>query len=278
MTPLFKRVLTAVLLLAVFLPVILWAPAWLWSILVAGVVGVAAHEWARLSHFPQLSARIYAGLLTLTALILPSLVAMNWPAYQAALVLLAIGFWLLVAPLWLLGRWRAEQPFVRAVVGVVVLLPTWAALLYLQGRGPAILIGVLAIVWIADTAAYFSGRHFGRHKLAPSISPGKTWEGAAGALAGALAYAIICAALVPQLEAGIAGGRAWGAYLAAVAVLCVASIVGDLFESAAKRQAGVKDSGTILPGHGGILDRIDSATSTLPLAAVLWPVAAMAGN
>ena len=134
------------------------------------------------------------------------------------------------------------------------------------------------ITWVADTAAYFVGSRFGRRKLAPSVSPGKTWEGAAGALAGALAYAIICAALVPQLEAGIAGGRAWGAYLAAVAVLCVASIVGDLFESAAKRQAGVKDSGTILPGHGGILDRIDSATSTLPLAAVLWPVAAMAGN
>jgi phosphatidate cytidylyltransferase len=122
---------------------------------------------------------------------------------------------------------------------------------------------VLGLVWIADTAAYFSGRAWGRHKLAPSISPGKTREGALGGLLGALAYAIICGALVE--------GVRWLPYLAAAVLLAVLSILGDLFESAVKRQAAVKDSGALLPGHGGILDRVDSATATLPLAALMLP-------
>lgn len=263
MTPLFKRVLTAFLLLAVFVPAMLWAPAWLWSILVAGVVSMAAYEWAHLSHFPQLSARVYAGLLALTALILPSLLATSWPLYQAALVLLAIGFWLLIAPLWLLGRWHAEQPFLRAVIGVVVLMPTWAALLYLHARGPAVLIGVMAIVWIADTAAYFSGRHFGRHKLAPSISPGKTWEGVAGALVAVALYAGVLSLLteMPLLRLFLV-----------VCGLLYLSVLGDLFESWVKRVSGMKDSGGVLPGHGGVLDRIDALTATLPVAAgmLIW--------
>jgi phosphatidate cytidylyltransferase len=130
---------------------------------------------------------------------------------------------------------------------------------------------VLGLTWVADTAAYFVGSRFGRRKLAPSISPSKTWEGAAGGLLGTLSYAIICAAFVPQWGARFTGAQ-WAVYLAGAALLCAASIVGDLFESAAKRQAGVKDSGEVLPGHGGILDRIDSATSTLPLAAALLPL------
>ena len=123
---------------------------------------------------------------------------------------------------------------------------------------------MLALVWIADTAAYFAGTRWGRHKLAPAISPGKTWEGAAGGLAGVLVYA-------SAIMAAMVEGIAWAPFLGAAALLAVLSIVGDLFESAAKRQAGVKDSGALLPGHGGVLDRIDSATSTLPIAAALAP-------
>jgi len=139
----------------------------------------------------------------------------------------------------------------------VVVIPAALALAILE---PAEVLAVLVLVWIADTAAYFVGRAFGRHKLAPSISPGKTWEGAAGGMGGALVYAIVLAAL---------SRGAWWTYLGIAAVLAVLSIVGDLFESAAKRQAGVKDSGTLLPGHGGVMDRIDSATATLPVAALL---------
>ena len=263
MTPLLRRVLTAVVLLAVFLPAVLWAPAWLWAILMAGVVGMAAHEWAHLSHFPPLLGRGYAVLLALGALALPPMLAADWTAFQAGLILLAIVFWLLVAPLWLLGRWHAPQAFVRSAVGVVVLLPTWAALLYLHARGPGVLLGVMAIVWIADTAAYFAGRHFGRHKLAPAISPGKTWEGVAGALAALAVYAGVVSlfAEMPLL---------W--LFVMVCGLLYVSVLGDLFESWIKRVSGMKDSGDVLPGHGGVLDRIDALTSSLPVATgiLMW--------
>jgi len=263
MTPLFSRVLTAMLLLVIFVPAVLWAPAWLWATLMAGVIGVAAYEWAHLSHFPELSARTYAVLLALAALTMPHVLEADWPYFQTGLILLAIVFWLLVAPLWLLARWRAEQTFVRAVVGLVVLLPTWAALQYLHARGPGVLLGVMAIVWIADTAAYFTGRRFGRHKLAPAISPGKTWEGVAGALAALALYAGVLSLL--------AGMPLLSLFLM-ISGLLYMSVLGDLFESWIKRVSGMKDSGTMLPGHGGVLDRIDALTSTLPIATglLMW--------
>ncbi len=251
------------LLLAVFVPAALWAPAWLWAILMAGVVGMAAYEWARLSHFPPLSARVYAILLALCALALPVGLAVDWPLFQRVLILLSVAFWLLVAPLWLLGRWHAPRIFARAAIGVVILLPTWAALLYLHARGPDVLLGVMAVVWIADTAAYFSGRLFGRHKLAPVISPGKTWEGVMGAFVALMLYA--------------GAWSLWGAmpvrplFFMAAGLLYL-SVLGDLFESWIKRVSGMKDSGDTLPGHGGVLDRIDALTSTLPIATgmLMW--------
>ena len=144
-----------------------------------------------------------------------------------------------------------------AAAGFIVIVP---AALALATLGPAEILAVLVLVWIADTAAYFVGRAYGGRKLPPSISPGKTWEGAAGGFAGALVYAMLLAFF---------RGQPWWAYVAIAAVLAVLSIVGDLFEAAAKRQAGVKDSGTMLPGHGGIMDRIDSATATVPICALL---------
>lgn len=263
MTSLASRILTAAVLLTVFVSAVLWAPGWLWQALIAGVAGLAAYEWARLSAFSAWPARAYAVLVAACALALPAALADDWPAFQAGLFLLAAAFWLIVAPAWLLGRWRVEQPLVRALVGLVLLLPAWAALVYLHGRGPAVLLGVVVIVWIADTAAYFTGRRFGRRKLAPAISPGKTWEGVAGALVALAAYAAALAAVagLPALP-----------LMAVVTGLLYLSVLGDLFESWIKRVAGMKDSGDILPGHGGVLDRIDALTSTLPIAAgiLLW--------
>ena len=263
MTPTASRVTTPVLMLAVFVPAVLWAPAWLWAILMAGVVGMAAWEWARLSHFPPLAARIYAVLLALCAFALPHILGADWPVFRTSLILLAVAFWLVVAPTWLQGRRQAPQPAVRAAVGVVLLLPTWAALLYLHARGPAVLLGVMAIVWIADTAAYFAGRHFGRHKLAPAISPGKTWEGVAGALVALALYAAVV---------GLLAGMPLLSLFVMIAGLLYVSVLGDLFESWIKRVSGMKDSGDVLPGHGGVLDRIDALTSTLPVAMglLLW--------
>ena len=127
---------------------------------------------------------------------------------------------------------------------------------------------LLGLVWIADTAAYLTGRAFGKHKLAPVISPGKTWEGVAGGVGAVVIYAIIWALFDPGLAARVQGA-VWLPYLAGAVLLCAASVVGDLLESAAKRRAGAKDSGRLLPGHGGVLDRIDSASATLPVGLLL---------
>ena len=122
-----------------------------------------------------------------------------------------------------------------------------------------LLLGFIAAIWISDTAAYFTGRKFGKNKLAPSISPGKTWEGVAGALVAVCIYALIWSYLVVDKNQVIL-------YVPLLLALVILGILGDLFESLMKRQAGVKNSGNILPGHGGILDRIDALTSTLPVA------------
>ena len=152
----------------------------------------------------------------------------------------------------------------------MILLPACLAMMQLRAFAPLFLLAVMAAVWMADISAYACGRAFGRRKLAPAISPGKTWEGAAGALGGVLLYGSAVTAAVGRMPDGTG---AWVGFGLALALLTVVSIYGDLFESLAKRQAGVKDSGTTLPGHGGVLDRIDSLTSTLPLvglAVLLW--------
>jgi phosphatidate cytidylyltransferase len=136
-----------------------------------------------------------------------------------------------------------------------------------------LLLGVLGTVWISDTAAYFVGRRFGKRKLAPSISPGKTWEGVAGALAAVGIYALAWASLggsdgIPAWPADARVAPAW--ILPVLLGLAVVGMVGDLFESLIKRQAGVKDSGTLLPGHGGILDRFDAPVAMLPLAVLAF--------
>jgi phosphatidate cytidylyltransferase len=227
--------------------------------LVAVVIVLAAFEWGRLCKLGRQHLWLYA------ALVATLFVISAWMG--AALPVMAVGaaFWLLVAPLWLWRGMAPTQAGILPAAGLAVLIPAALAMVALP---PAQVLQVLCLTWVADTAAYFAGRRFGRRKLAPSISPGKTWEGAIGALLGVLAYAMICALLLPSLS--VIEGSLWAPYLGAAVLLCVASILGDLFESAAKRQASVKDSGTLLPGHGGILDRIDSATSTLPIAAVLW--------
>jgi phosphatidate cytidylyltransferase len=157
-----------------------------------------------------------------------------------------------------------------AVLGLIVLIGAWVAIVQLQARSPWLLLAAMAIVWIADTAAYFAGRAFGRRKLAPSISPGKTWEGVYGALAAVAVYAL---ALVPfaheagyTREVSLAAVAAWVTIAVALAML---SVAGDLFESLLKRHAGVKDSGALLPGHGGILDRVDALLAAMPPAALL---------
>ena len=243
------------MLIAALLAALFLLPPLPWKVLLAALLLLAAREWARLCRFDPTATWIYALAVPLVFLVL------DYAGLQREVLALAALFWIVAAPLWMWRGVRPEALTLTGAAGFVVLVPAGLAMLALA---PLQVLLVLVLVWIADSAAYFVGRAWGRRKLAPSISPGKSWEGAVGGVVGALAYAIICGVFIQQV--------AWAAFLAAAVLLAMVSIVGDLFESAVKRQAGVKDSGTLLPGHGGILDRIDSATATLPLAALLWPV------
>jgi phosphatidate cytidylyltransferase len=217
------------------------------------IAALAAFEWARLCKLSTALTWAYVAAVVL------ALGAAYHYAQVPAFALSAI-FWIGVAPAWMWRGVSASHTSLLAIAGVVVLVPASLAMAVLPG--PQVIL-VLTLVSLADAGAYFVGSAWGRNKLAPSISPGKTREGALGGLAVALVYAIICGAFVE--------GIAWVPYLLSAALIAVLSIVGDLFESAVKRQAGAKDSGTLLPGHGGVLDRVDSATATLPLAALLLP-------
>ena len=264
-----QRALTAVVLLAGFVAAVLLLPRALFAALVALFVGLAALEWARLSGLSPAARRFYAAALTGAAAgLLWIALATPWTDLQwvAAVFLAATLFWSVIVPAWLAFGVRPGAPRLLAGTGLAVLLPGALALVLLP---PVLVLMVLGLVWIADSAAYFVGRAMGRHKLAPTISPGKTWEGVAGGLLGVQVYAIICAFMIPALESRLEGGAKWLLYLGGAGLLFAVSVVGDLFESALKRQASVKDSGTLLPGHGGVLDRIDSALAVLPVAALM---------
>jgi phosphatidate cytidylyltransferase len=251
------RVITALFLAAGFLAVLFLLPPLASAVVFALVTTLAAWEWAGLMKAGQQARTMFAVLVLLSCLILWSRPADSFPVIWAIAAL----FWFGWAPFWLTTR-HSVGPL-GYLVGWVLLVPTWAALVDLHGRSPMLLLAVMALVWIADIAAYFTGRAFGKHKLAPAISPGKTWEGVAGAVVGVMIYGLWVADLLPATT-HVAPVFMAGALL----MLTALSIVGDLFESMIKRQANMKDSSQLLPGHGGILDRIDSQTSTLPVVAL----------
>jgi phosphatidate cytidylyltransferase len=249
------RVVTALCLLAGFLAVLFLLPPRAAGMVFALVAALAGWEWAGLMQ-ASAKGRVIFGVLVF------GLCLLFWTTPDEGFPLLwglAALFWLAFAPVWMKRQWSAAC----ATLGLVILLPTWAALVALHGRSPLLLLAVMALVWVADSAAYFTGRAFGKHKLAPTISPGKTWEGVVGAVVGVLVYGMAVAPFLPVVQ------NLDRVVLAACLLMFTAlSVMGDLFESMAKRQAGMKDSSQLLPGHGGILDRIDSLTSTLPLVAL----------
>jgi phosphatidate cytidylyltransferase len=261
------RVITAVVILLVLVGMIFFAPPAAWSLFVLAIALAGLWEWSRLCGLAPTGQSAYlllCGALGGAAWMLH----LRAPAsvfHEASLAVLAVAaaFWVFVAPLWLRLRWR-PAPW-------IVLWPTWFAFVELREMGPWILLMVAAVVWIADIAAYFAGRRFGKRKLAPAVSPGKSWEGVYGALAGVALYGIVLAIVAHSVATPIAGlfRPAFGlAAIAAMLLLTALSVVGDLLESWMKRGAGRKDSSRLLPGHGGVLDRIDALTSTLPVAAL----------
>lgn len=268
-----QRVITAIILLLLFLSALFMLPMPGWIALVMVMVMQGTSEWTRLA---KLSARSGHAYWWLTLAAMGGIVwfdADHTLAQHATLHMLAYGasavLWLLIVPFWIGMGWQVRQPLPMALVGSAVLIPTGLAMIDLRENSPWLLLGIMVLVWVADSAAYFTGRKFGKTKLAPSISPGKTWEGVVGALLG-VSVCVILAWTTNNYS-----NQFMHLPIMVLPIILISSwcwvglaVVGDLFESAIKRQAGVKDSGALLPGHGGLLDRIDALTSTLPLAAL----------
>lgn len=264
------RVITAIVLVLLLLAALFLLPPFVWSLLVVLMVMQGTSEWSRLSVLSGRKANLYWGL---TLVVMLGLLWLDAEASESvqhyvhlAIYAVSAFLWLIVVPTWLIVGWKVRNPLLMALTGWAVLIPTGLAMMDLREAAPSpwVLLSVMGLVWMADIAAYFAGRRFGKNKLAPSISPGKTWEGVGGAMIGVSMYVVLIWAFSPSLAGH--GGILPPLLLASWWWVALA-VIGDLFESAIKRQAGVKDSGALLPGHGGLLDRIDALTSTLPLAA-----------
>lgn len=255
-----SRLITALLLATLFLGALYSLPDLWWALFLLLFILVGAWEWGGLAGFGSAGRSIFTGMTAVAGLLLlPGVTEFEAIRHWSAMLLTAAAavFWVLVAPFWLLRRWHVRQRTLAVLVGWLLLLPPWMALVDLRRIGPEVVLVVMLAVALADSAAYFSGKRFGKHKLAPEISPGKTWEGLYGAVS---IVSLVAAGFCLLLDRSF-----W--YVVGFLALTILSVMGDLFESLVKRQAGKKDSGTILPGHGGVLDRIDGLTSTLPLVA-----------
>ncbi len=271
------RVITALVLLAVLLPALLAASPWPFQLLTLVMIAAAGGGWARLNQAPGAAALALAGVVAagcgwaLSQGWVGQVPALLW---QGALLLWVLG------GAWALSRGVAGWPQVpsalRLLMGLVLLWLTWLAIAEARLRGLNFLLSLFCLVWMADIAAYFGGRAWGRRKLAPAISPGKSWAGVYTGMAGVLLLAIgwvTWDAAHPQAGASLytallaRGG--WIGLVIACLFLAALSVVGDLFESLVKRSAGAKDSSALLPGHGGVLDRIDALLPACPLALAL---------
>lgn len=253
------RLITSLILIITIGAAFVCLPQLYWGLLMLMIALLASWEWANMSKLNKSASIAYTasiGFFGLWLLLLnPQLIQLIvfWSVFAAVL------FWLIVAPILLGFNILISNRVVMALLGLVIIVPFALSMIALREINPILLVVFAMTVWIADTAAYFAGKRFGKRKLAPSISPGKTWEGVMGALVATTAFSFLLSYLTHQSYWFVL--VFWG--------VMVLSILGDLFESLIKRQAGVKDSGNLLPGHGGVLDRIDGLTSSLPLVMFL---------
>lgn len=258
------RILTALFAIPLALAAVFYLPNEGFALVAIAMLGLGAWEWGGFLRVSTAARVLYLSLL-LTGFVtlwcqLDQPQVVEWTLYVAALWWLLATFWVLVYPAGF-GNGSPNRLMI-AVTGILVLVPTFAAMVLLQGRegnGPWQLMVVVAMIWAADSGAYFAGRSLGRHKLAPKVSPGKTWEGAVGGVVAGMLLALVGAIWVFQLQ-----GQVLISFLTMAAAVLVLSIIGDLTESMFKRATDIKDSGSLFPGHGGIMDRIDSLTAAGP--------------
>ena len=268
------RVATAAVLVVAVLAALFLLPPYGWGFAVLAVITAGAHEWARLIGmtskalvaFVAVTFIIGAGLIVLA----PPIPGSGWPHPVVAVACgVATLFWIALGVPSVVRNRPPAAGLAGAVTAIVVLMGAFVAVVELQARSPWIVLAAMAIVWIADTAAFFAGRRIGKHKLAPLISPGKSWEGAFGGVAAVIVYALLLVPLASRADIrapiNASSIALWIVFAIALTAL---SIAGDLYESMLKRRAGVKDSGTLLPGHGGILDRTDALLAAMPAVAL----------
>jgi phosphatidate cytidylyltransferase len=279
-----QRVITAVVLLAILLPALFWRTPEPFLLITLILIAAGGWEWGRLNRLGQ-GANIALGLVTLV--LCAGAWADGWPQRPSALL------WTVVGAAWVLAGaalvragvdgWPKIPRAVRVPAGVLALALAWIAMAQARVIGVNFLLSILVLVWVADIFAYFAGRAIGgkftRRKLAPVISPKKSWEGVWGGMAGVVVLAIVWAAAdsatqaqVPSLYSRLAS-LGWPVAVIASIFLAAMSVIGDLTESLVKRSAGIKDSSQLLPGHGGVLDRVDALLPTLPLAMMLATLA-----
>jgi phosphatidate cytidylyltransferase len=280
-----QRVITAVVLLLILLPAMFYPSAWPFSVVALILISLAAWEWARLNGYSGVAA-LGAGFACF------ALCALAWWSGWLAKPFPHQGVWIFVGVFWVLAgawllragvaQWSRISPPLRLVAGVVMLALAWIAVCQARVLGINFLLSILVLVWVADIFAYFAGRAFGgqfsKGKLAPAISPGKSWEGVWGGMAGVVVMAFTWqwadqafATSSPSIYSNFAA-RGWWFVLLAALFLAAMSVVGDLIESLVKRSAGAKDSSGLLPGHGGVLDRLDALLPTVPLAMMLYSI------
>lgn len=253
------RLITSLVLFLTIGAAYVYLPPLYWALLVLAVTSIAAWEWAGLSKLNKPFSFIYSGFVLLLGLFVILYTPQLMQIVIVWAVLASTIFWLLIVPFLLAFTPTINNRFIMAVLGLIFIIPFGLTMIALREINPLLLVVFAMTVWIADSAAYFAGKRFGKHKLASSISPGKTWEGVLGAFFAILIYASLLSYLTHQ---------SYWFVLVFLGVMAL-SIMGDLFESMIKRQADVKDSSHLLPGHGGVLDRIDGLTSSLPLVMFL---------
>ncbi|PHY06421.1 MAG: phosphatidate cytidylyltransferase [Alcaligenaceae bacterium] len=271
-----QRLITALVLLGILALAVSATSPWPFLLFIALACACASFEWLRLT----LGARsLWSGICALvlfgltvwqTSVWLGGELKLSW-GLKSVLVAAVLAWVLLLLPSLL--RAQVTKPVERlrnSLAAVVILYATWAALAYwyLQRRA-VFVVSLLIVIWVADIAAYFAGRAFGQHKLAPSISPGKTLEGALAGVVGVVVWLVVSAHWPQTFAAELLAQWSWAGLILAAVVLALFSIAGDLYESLLKRRAGVKDSSQLLPGHGGVYDRIDAVVAVVPLAFLL---------
>jgi phosphatidate cytidylyltransferase len=255
-----QRIITALIIAPLALLGILWVPHSITIAVLSLLVLAGAWEWAAFPGFTARSARL--AYVALIAACVAAIWYLGVDDARSDFVLYAALAWWVLALLWIAIAPGKVNRVTATIAGVFVLVPAWLAMVRLHGEWRALLLFLLLLVVAADVGAYFAGRAFGKHKLAPKVSPGKTWEGVFGGMAAAVAMAGVG---VWWFKVNPAIHMQPGPFMALCVVVAIGSVVGDLTESMFKRHAGLKDSGSLLPGHGGVLDRIDSVTAAAPI-------------